>query len=212
MEQGPGRHGRPQETSGTETVIKRMRDDPADLVERMRAGNASAWREAVGQYEPLLRRIARQYRLSSQDVDDVTQVTWLRCLEHLDKLIQTDRLRPWLETICRRECLRLATRGRREVATGESAITDLVDRDGIQHDPSAEVLLRDNHARLNQAIVALPDRQRRVLRELLDRGDRNYHEVSSRLGVPVGSLGPTWRRALVRLRQDPQLADLDPAS
>jgi RNA polymerase sigma factor (sigma-70 family) len=212
MEQGPGRLRRPQETSGTETVVKRMPDDPADLVERMRAGNASAWREAVGQYEPLLRRIARQYRLSSQDVDDVTQVTWLRCLEHLDKLIQTDRFRAWLETICRRECLRLATRGRREVATGESAITDLVDRDGIQHDPSAEVLLRDNNARLNQAIVALPDRQRRVLRELLDRGDRNYHEVSSRVGVPVGSLGPTWQRALARLRQDPELADLDPAS
>jgi RNA polymerase sigma factor (sigma-70 family) len=203
---------RPQETSGTETVSKRIGDAPADLVERMRAGDASAWRAAVGQYEPLLRRIARQYRLSSQDIDDVTQVTWLRCLENLDKLIQADRFRPWLETICRRECLRLATRGRREVAAGEPAIMQLVDRDGIAQDPSAEVLLRDNHAQLNRAIVALPDRQRRVLRALLDRGDGNYHEVSSRLGLPVGSLGPTWRRALTRLRQDPRLAGLNPAS
>jgi sigma-70-like protein len=58
--------------------------DQAGLAERIRNGDAPAWRELIDRHEPLLRRIARQYRLSSQDTDDVVQFTWLRCLEHID--------------------------------------------------------------------------------------------------------------------------------
>jgi RNA polymerase sigma factor (sigma-70 family) len=209
----PDPNTRPREAPETETIIKDVPgDDSSDLVERIRAGNASAWRELVGRYEPRLRRIARRYRLSSQDVDDVVQLTWLRCLEHLDQLTQADRLQAWLGTICRRECLRMATKVVREVTPGETVVMDLIDSHGSQQDPAVEAVHRDNRARLNQAITALPDRQRFVLRELLDPADRSYLEVSSRLGVPVGSLGPTWQRALGRLRRDPGLADLDPAS
>ena len=82
----------------------------AVFVERIRARDSFAWCEMSHQYEPMLRRIARQYRLSSQDIEDAVQITWLRCVEHIDQLTQPDRLRSWLATICRRECLRLATR------------------------------------------------------------------------------------------------------
>jgi len=73
-------------------------------------------------------------------------------------------------------------------------------------------VLRDSRARLNRAITALPDRQRLVLLELLEREGHGYLDVSQRLGLPVGSIGPTWQRALDRLRRDPELADLRSAS
>jgi RNA polymerase sigma factor (sigma-70 family) len=189
-----------------------LADGSAELVERIRTGDALAWRELVDQYEPLLRRIASQHRLSSQDTDDVVQITWLRCLEHIGQLTRSDRLRAWLGTICRRECLRLATKGRREVALGEAAVTCLIDSSLEVQDPSTEAAHRDDNARLNRAITALPDRQRFVLLELLGREGHGYLDVSRRLGLPVGSIGPTWQRALTRLRRDPELADLRSAS
>jgi RNA polymerase sigma factor (sigma-70 family) len=212
----PQRHGiqvQPEETPGPGSAIQPvLADNSAELVERVRTGDAYAWRELVREYEPMMRRIARQFRLSSQDADDVVQLSWLRCLEHLDQLTHADRLRAWLGTICRRECLRLATRGRPEIPLGESAITRLIDNSREEHDPFTTAALRDDHARLSQAITALPDRQRLVLLELLERGGHGYVDVSRRLGLPIGSIGPTWQRALTRLRRDPGLADLNPAS
>jgi RNA polymerase sigma factor (sigma-70 family) len=198
-------------TSGT-AIKHELNENSAEFVERIRARDDFAWREMVDQYEPTLRRIARQYRLSTQDTDDAVQITWLRCVEHVDQLTQPDRLLSWLATICRRECLRLATRERHEIPIGESAITRLIDSKQEEHDPSTEAVDRDDNARLNRAIAALPDRQRTVLLEVLGREDYGYLDISRRLGLPVGSIGPTWQRAVTRLRRDPELTDLSPAS
>jgi RNA polymerase sigma factor (sigma-70 family) len=190
----------------------KLNENSAEFVERIRAGDDFAWREMIDQYEPTLRRIARQYRLSTQDTDDAVQITWLRCVEHVDQLTQPDRLLSWLATICRRECLRLATRERREVLLDESAITRLIDSKQEEHDLSIEAAHRDDNVRLIRAIAALPDRQRIVLLEVLGREGYSYLDISRRLGLPVGSIGPTWLRAVTRLRRDPELADLSPAS
>jgi RNA polymerase sigma factor (sigma-70 family) len=185
-----------------------LADDPAELVRLVRAGDGPAWRELIDRYEPLLRRLTRQYRLSGQDADDAVQVTWLRCLEHVDQLTHADRVGGWLATICRRECLRLATKERREVPLGEQAVTRLIDSGTEEADPGTELARRDERARLSLAITALPERQRSVLLELVRREGQSYLDLSQRLGLPVGSIGPTWQRALARLRQDPRLADL----
>ena len=194
------------EYTGVKTPV--LADKSAELVGRIRTGDGSAWRELVDQYEPLLRRLARQYRLSGQDIEDVIQLTWLRCLEHIDQLTHTDRLRGWLATVCRRESLRLATKGRREIPLGEQTVTRLADAGQEERDPGAEMARRDEHDRLSRAITALPERQRLVLIELLKEESRSYLDVSRRLDLPVGSIGPTRQRAIARLREDPQFADL----
>lgn len=183
-------------------------DNSAELVERIRNGDSSAWCELVDHYEPLLRRLARQYRLSGQDVDDAIQLTWLRCLEHIDQITHADRLRGWLATVCRRESIRLATKGRREIALGEQSVTRLVDDGQEERDPGAEMARRDAHDRLSRAIRALPQKQQLVLTELLKEESRSYLDLSRRLGLPMGSIGPTRQRAIARLRQDPRLAEL----
>ena len=183
-------------------------DNSAELVGRIRNGDSSAWCELVDHYEPLLRRLARQYRLSGQDMDDAIQLTWLRCLEHIDQITHADRLRGWLATVCRRECIRLATKGRREIALGEQRVTRLVDHGQEERDPGAEMARRDAHDRLSRAIRALPQKQQLVLAELLKEESRSYLDLSGRLGLPMGSIGPTRQRAIARLRQDPRLAEL----
>ena len=177
-----------------------------ELVSRIRAGDESGWRDMSDQYAPLLRWIARHYRLSPEDADDVVQLTWLRCLEHIDQLTAADRLTGWLATICRRECIRLTTKARREVPLSAPDVIQLIDTLREECDPCSEVTRRDERYRLSCAITALPARQRLLLRELLAQEYQSYLELSRRLSLPMGSIGPTRRRALARLRQDPQLA------
>ena len=180
---------------------------PAELVDRIREGDGSVWRDLIDQYEPLLRWLARRHGLSAEDAADVVQLTWLRCLEHIDQLTHTDRLGGWLATICRRECMQLTTKKLRELPLAELDMARLIDDWAGESDPCAEVARRDEHDRLHRAVMALPDRQRTVLVELLGRERQSYLDLSHRLGLPVGSIGPTWQRALDRLRRDSRLAD-----
>jgi RNA polymerase sigma factor (sigma-70 family) len=179
-----------------------------ELVAGIRVRNEWAWRFMTERYEPLLRWLARRYGLSAQDAEDAIQLTWLRCLEHSDQLTDAGKLDGWLATICRRECIRLATKAQREVPLTEPEMGRLLDDRPAQCDPCAEAALRDQCARLRDAIMALPARQRSVLVELLKREEQSYLDLSRRLGVPVGSIGPTRQRAITRLRLDPRLADV----
>jgi RNA polymerase sigma factor (sigma-70 family) len=195
----------------TETAAKSaLALGAGELVAGIRAGDESAWRALSEQYEPLLRWLARRCGLSAEDAGDAVQVTWLRCLEHIDQLTDADKLNSWLVTICRRECIRMATRARREVPLDAPDIARLFDDAHEASDPCTETALRDQSNRLYLAILALPGRQRAVLVELLSREDQSYLDLSRRLGLPVGSIGPTRQRAVSRLRLDPRLADLSP--
>ena len=75
-------------------------------------------------------------------------------------------------------------------------------------DPCAEAARSDERDRLHRAIMTLPERQKMVIVEMLRREGQSYLELSHRLGLPVGSIGPTRQRAIARLRQDPRLAGL----
>jgi RNA polymerase sigma factor (sigma-70 family) len=191
--------------TATESALSYTREE---LVAGIRARNEWAWRAITGRYEPLLRWLAGRYGLSAQDAEDAIQLTWLRCLEHSDQLTDPDKLDGWLATICRRECIRLATKASREVSLTELEMARLIDDRPAGCDPYAEAALRDQCARLHDAIMGLPARQRMVLVELLKRGEQSYRDLSRRLGLPVGSIGPTRQRAVTRLRLDPRLADV----
>ena len=134
---------------------------PGELVAGIRAGDESAWRAMAQRYEPLLRWLARQYGLSAGDAEDAVQLTWLRCLEHIGQLSDADRLSGWLATICRRECIRLATKTRCEVPFSTPDMAQLLASRPEESDPCAEVALRDQCTRLRRAIMALPERQRK---------------------------------------------------
>jgi RNA polymerase sigma factor (sigma-70 family) len=179
---------------------------PEELVAGIRAGDEPAWRALSQRYEPLLRWLARQCGLSAEDAGDAVQLTWLRCLEHIGQLTDAGKLNGWLATICRRECIRLATRARSEVPLATPDMARLIADERADCDPCAEAAFRDQCDRLHRAITALPARQRTLLAELLRREDQSYLDLSRRLGIPVGSIGPTRQRAVSRLRLDPQLA------
>ena len=46
------------------------------------AGDQVAWDGIVERYHRLVWAVVRSYRLSSSDAADVTQITWLRLVEH----------------------------------------------------------------------------------------------------------------------------------
>lgn len=172
-------------------------DELADTVRSAAEGDQRAWALLVTRHQQLLRGVARGYRLSDAQVDDVVQTAWLRLVEHLGGLRDPERVTSWLVTTVRRECLATLRATRREQPT-------VSEQDGFwgQVDaPEDDVVREADRQRVREAMTRLPDRQRRVLTVLAWTPELGYQAISQSLGMPVGSIGPTRGRALVRLRQ-----------
>jgi len=176
------------------------------LVDRARAGDEQAWRELVDRYQKMLTSVARMHRLRPADAEDVVQATWVRAVEHLDELREPACLPAWLITTCRRESLRVSRQLSRE---RPEDITDTTSSIAAFRDPAGDafdqVALKDEALRLYSALQDLPERERRVVVGLIRFAEEGYSGCAKRLGLPVGSLGPTRQRALTRLRRDPRL-------
>lgn len=170
----------------------------SQLVARAADGDARAWEELVRSYVGLVWAVARNHHLGAEDAADVVQLTWLRLVEHVDRLENPERVGAWLATTARHEALRLVRRARREVAVPElPELAAAVSREVLEaDDPPDEELLRE----IGAAFAALPPRSRALMRLLVLDPPPSYAEVASALDMPVGSIGPTRGRCLRSMR------------
>ena len=60
--------------------------DMARLVRRAAEGDRRAWERLVDQYARLIWSITGEFKLVETDAADVAQTTWLRLLEHIDRI------------------------------------------------------------------------------------------------------------------------------
>ena len=71
------------------------------------AGHEGARRELYRCYNPLIVSVARQYRLSADAVEDVSQNVWGRLVTHLGGISEPLALPGWIVTTTRNEALRV---------------------------------------------------------------------------------------------------------
>jgi len=186
-----------------------VRDDPTviALVRRAAAGDAGAWDELVERYAPLVWSICRRYRLDRPDADDVGQGVWLRLVEQLPSLREPAALPGWLATTTRRECLRVQQTSSR-LATFQQVLDDGNIPDEQAPVLDHELLVAERDAVLREALMRLSPSCRQLLALLIADPPVPYVEISARLHISVGSIGPCRARCLDKLRRDPAIAAL----
>jgi len=182
-----------------------MRDDPVvtDLVIRASGGDRQAWDAVVERYAPLIWCICRRYRLRDADTEDVGQAVWLHLVQHLDSLRDPAALPAWIATTTRRECHRVL-RATRNLPADEQGLQNTPDEQTATAEH--ELLAAERNAALREAFARLPPDCQRLLAMLICDPPVPYAQISARLGIPVGSIGPNRRRYLERLRRDPAIA------
>jgi RNA polymerase sigma factor (sigma-70 family) len=178
-----------------------------DLVASARDGDVQAWEALVERYAPLIWSICRKYRLGRADADDVGQSVWLHLVDHLGKIREPAALAGWLATTTRRECGRLV-----RAAHGPHASVYALDAENMTDERAdtaeQEVLTAERHAALREAFTHLPPECQRLVAMLTADPPVPYAEISARLAMPVGSIGPTRSRCLDRMRRYPAIAAL----
>jgi RNA polymerase sigma factor (sigma-70 family) len=189
--------------------IGNTRDDLVviDLVARAKDGDVPAWDALVERYAPLIWSICRKYRLDRADAEDVGQSVWLRLVDQLGKIREPAALAGWLATTARRECGRLVREAR-----GPHAVIYALDTETMADDQSdaaeQHVLAAERDAALREAFTDLSPECQQLVAMLTADPPLPYAEISERLAMPIGSIGPTRGRCLDRMRRHPAIATL----
>jgi RNA polymerase sigma factor (sigma-70 family) len=156
-----------------------------------------AWRTLLEKYERLVFSVPRKYGLSVEDAADVTQLTFTILVQSMDQLPEDSRLGGWLTTVARRHTWRLLERNRRQGVGRHAVLDENITGGGTKPIESWEL-----GEWLRQGLSLIGWSCRDLLYALyLDPTQPSYAEVAKRLGMAVGSVGPTRIRCLERLRR-----------
>ncbi len=171
-----------------------------NLLRACRAGEQQAWAQLLTQYERLVYSIPRNYGLSQDDAADIAQLTFTALLESLDSIQDEQRLGAWLATVARRQSWRLIERGKREQSEAVAPIPETAPLLGRSNEDQIERWELTEW--LHRGLTLLNERCRNLLIALYFETEKpQYTEIAERIGIPLGSVGPTRARCLERMRQ-----------
>jgi RNA polymerase sigma-70 factor (ECF subfamily) len=196
------------------TVASLSADEDDELLARLRAGDDATFRQIVDAWSPVMLRVARGYVSCRQSAEDVVQDAWLGVVNGLARFEGRSSLRSWTFSILINRAKTRGTREYRTVAsaklTGQDADTATVDPARFQgpdgtypghwtstgtpspwDEPERRALGREVVELVDQALDALPERQRLVVTM------RDVHGMSADEACAALSLSPQNQRVLL---------------
>jgi RNA polymerase sigma factor (sigma-70 family) len=174
------------------------------LVEQVHAGSERAFEALFDRHHRPVLAFCRHMLGSTEEAEDVVQLTFLAAYRDLGRAEPPTALRPWLYAIARHRCLSVL-RARRERPVAEVAlpVTDRL---------AAEVATREDLRAILADVAHLPDDQRAAL-VLAELGDVSHEEIARILACPrdkVKALVFQARSSLLasRVARDTPCADI----
>ena len=97
--------------------------------------------------------VGRRHRLSAADAADVSQTTWLRLVEHLERIENPERIGAWLATTARHESLRVLRLANRQIPAPNEHFIDLTRAD--ERGVDAALLTADRDRGLAELVMSV---------------------------------------------------------
>lgn len=174
-------------------------DQAATAFAAWRLGDDHAINDLVIAMTPVLWHVVRSYHLAESDARDAIQNTWVALVRHRASITDEQAVAKWLTTTARREAARLADRSKTPAPVSTEVLDTVLPEEESAED-QAETELRDDA--LWTALRTLSERCQHLLRIVAFEARPDYAATSSYLGIAVGSIGPTRRRCLDKLRAE----------
>ena len=179
-----------------------------NLLKRCLAEEPGAWNDFVDRFIGLFVHVinhtahARSVQLSSHDVDDLCAELFLVLLADNYAVLRNFRgkssLATYLTVIARRIAVREIARRRMAEALGHvTAHQTSLEKAHVAAPENQRV---DDREEVQRMLENLPPQDADIVRQYHLEG-KSYREISTGLGVPENSIGPTLTRAREKLRQ-----------
>jgi RNA polymerase sigma-70 factor (ECF subfamily) len=171
-----------------------------EYIERLVAGHEETEQHFSRYFGDLLSLKLRSRLRSAAAIDDARQETFLRVLKTLKEkggLASAESLGAFVNSVCNNVLFELYRAQSRAVPLAEDTDEPAEDRPGID----SVLMTAEEHARVREALGALPDRERELLSWLFfDERDKN--DVCRELNVDRNYLRVLLHRAKARFRDE----------
>jgi len=177
-----------------------------DLVEKIRNGDASAFRNLVDKYQVMLLNVSYRFVNNREDAEDITQEVFIEVHRSIEGFREDSKLSTWLYRITvskSLDFLRKKTRKKRfgimKYLSGEDDSDEQITAANMA-DPAKELENQDRIRVLTNAISTLPENQK-VAFTLSKIDELSYKEIAEVLGSTISSVESLIHRAKVNLRK-----------
>jgi RNA polymerase sigma-70 factor, ECF subfamily len=165
-----------------------------DLVAMTLRGDPEAFATLVERYDRAVYHLAYRTLHDVEDARDATQEAFFKAFRSLRTFRPGSKFSTWIFAITYHACCDRLNRRKRY------ASEELPERADTAPGPEQQVIAFDDRVRLRAAIDALPEKYRTVI-ALYHLQGRQYDEIASVLGLPMGTVKTHLFRAKEQLRR-----------
>ncbi len=181
------------------TLLGKLQANPRDQ---------TAWSEFELRYSEMIRGWCRRWGLQTSDADDLTQDVLLALSKQMEQF-QYDpsrRFRGWLKTIAHHTwCDFLEKQRRRAIGSGDTAMIQLLERQDVQDDFSAQLEQEWRRELLEEAMKLVQQRVQPHTWEafrLLTHDGLSGAEVAQRMNMKVGAVWVAGSKVRKMIQQE----------
>ena len=170
------------------------------LLKRAQRGDPEAFETLMGQMEALVWRVCWHYTGSREDAADCGQETMVRIWRGLSSFHFECAFETWVYRVAANCCLDFLRKRKREKAESLEPLREQgFDPPDPAPDTEAQALRKEEHARLRDAVAALPEDQRDAL-VLTQLEGKSYEEAARLLETTEGTVKSRVARARDKLK------------
>jgi RNA polymerase sigma-70 factor (ECF subfamily) len=156
-----------------------------------------AFNQLVKKYQQKVYWHIRKMVIDHDDADDLTQETFVKIWQNLEKFKGDSQLFTWIYRIATNECLTFLNKKKRKFFL---PIGD-VSKELIRKLEASEYISGDEIAlKLQKALLTLPEKQRLVF-NMKYFDEMKYEEISEVLGTSVGALKASYHHAVKKIEE-----------
>jgi RNA polymerase sigma-70 factor (ECF subfamily) len=168
--------------------------DDHTLVAETLAGRSDAFATLVERYDRAVYHLAYRTLRDGEEARDVAQEAFFKAFRSLRTFKPGAKFSTWLFAITYHACCDRLSRRKRY------SNEELPERADSSAGPETEAIANDEALRLRAAIAALPEKYRSVI-TLYHLQGRQYEEIATVLGLPIGTVKTHLFRAKEQLRR-----------
>ncbi len=181
-----------------------MKNNDVELIQRVLAGDETAFAELVNKYQKPVHALAWRKIGDFHIAEEITQDAFLKVYQRLDTLKDPNQFSGWLYVIATRRCYAWLRKKRIRTQPFKDAETTMTQRDAYSKHVTEErskTAVEAQREVVKRLLAKLKESERTVM-TLHYLGEMTCEEISKFLGVSAGTIKSRLQRARHRLQKE----------
>ncbi len=173
--------------------ISESQKEDFEAIRKVTAGDSSAFAFLEKKYHKIIAALIRKMVKNEEDVQDLTQETFIKAYNALDSFHFGFSFSSWIYKIASNTCIDFLRKKRFQTVSLSQPVPGSSDEENVfeieddSYIPDMNVLSEERIKILKEAIDRLPDNYREIIK-LRHEKELDYTEISDILNIPLGTV------------------------